>query len=373
VLPAVGHAVAGAIASALAKTLVYPVEIVITRMQVQKQFKSKNEAPSAAADADAEYKSIADAIQKIYRTEGGMGSFYTGLGSDVTKGIIDSFLFFLAYQAIRTYLRARRNAKNLPVFQELAVGVISGCISKSITSPIQNIVTRQQTAALIAARHPESKGSSSRKAPSVREIAQQIKAEKGIAGFWAGYSASIILTLNPAITFAAENFLKRLIPRERRRDPPPAITFLIAALSKVIATTLTYPVMLAKARAQTSGKEDHDKQRKNPVLKVFEGQLKIFRSLHRIYSQEGIAGLYSGIEGEVMKGFIQHGLTMMAKDRVHGGVIIFYYTVLRLTKQWPAKAHQIQENIVEGAENVGSAAAHGVGEIVKTVAKSNES
>jgi hypothetical protein len=373
-LPAVGHAVAGAVASALAKSLVYPLEIVITRMQVQRQFKAKNEAPSAAANANAEYKSLPDAARKIYRAEGGIRPFYTGLGSDVTKGIIDSFLFFLAYQTIRTFLKARQSAKNLPVFHELAVGVLSGCISKSITSPIQNIVTRQQTAALIAARNPESKGaSSSRHAPSVREIAQQIHSEKGIAGFWAGYSAAIILTLNPAITFAAENFLKRLLPRSRRQSPPPAVTFLLAALSKVIATTLTYPVMLAKARAQTAGREDHGSQRRNPILTVFEGQLKIFRSLRRIYSQEGIQGLYSGIEGEVMKGFIQHGLTMMAKDRVHGGVIVLYYTALKLTKQFPSQAHRLQENVVESVENVGSAAAHGVSEVVRAVAKSNES
>jgi hypothetical protein len=374
-LPAVGHAVAGAVASALAKSLVYPLEIVITRMQVQRQFKAKNEAPSAAANANAEYKSLPDAARKIYRAEGGIRPFYTGLSSDVTKGIIDSFLFFLAYQTIRTFLKARQSARNLPVLQELAVGVVSGCISKSITSPIQNIVTRQQTAALIAARDPESKGpsSSSRNAPSVREIAQQIKSEKGIAGFWAGYSAAIILTLNPAITFAAENFLKRLLPRNRRKSPPPAVTFLLAALSKVIATTLTYPVMLAKARAQTAGKDDSGNQRRNPILTVFEGQIKIFRSLHRIYTQEGIRGLYSGIEGEVMKGFIQHGLTMMAKDRVHDGVIVLYYTVLRLTKQFPSQAHHLQENLVESVENVGSAAVHGVSELVKTVAKSNES
>ena len=64
-LPALGHALAGAIASALAKTLVYPIEIVVTRMQVQKQLKGEKEAASAASAADAEYTSLLDAARKF--------------------------------------------------------------------------------------------------------------------------------------------------------------------------------------------------------------------------------------------------------------------------------------------------------------------
>jgi len=378
VLPALGHAVAGAIASALAKTVVYPIEIVVTRLQVQKTLKSDKEAPSAASDADAEYKSLLDAAQKIYRNEGGIEPFYTGCGSDVFKGITDSFLFFLAYQFLQTYMKNKRGVKNLPVFEELGVGVIAGCFSKAITTPIQNIVTRQQTAALIAARKPTASQGHRRKA-SVKDIATEIKAEKGTAGFWSGYSAATILTLNPAITFAAENSLRRLIPKDRRKNPPAFLTFLLAALSKVVATSLTYPVMLAKSRAQTAGKSadeqgNSDKRALRSVFKLFEGQVKIIRSLNKIYRTEGLQGLYSGIEGEVLKGFIQHGLTMMLKDRAHGGVIAFYYAMLKITRRWPEKLeHAVKDagvepsKAVEQVEKAGTAVAHEASNLVKKV------
>ena len=205
---------------------------------------------------------------------------------------------------------------------------------------------------------------------TLRDIANQIHAERGIAGFWAGYSASTILTLNPAITFAVDNLLRRLLRREK---PGPYLTFLLAAISKAIATTLTYPVMLAKSRAQAVSRNEIPEQEgteKNApppripgvtvegdveppsaerkekakataiagfkrALRLLSAQYAIFITLRKIYREEGLEGLYSGIEGEVLKGFLSHGLTMMVKEKAHVAVIQTYYVLLRLTRRWP--------------------------------------
>lgn len=273
----------------------------------------------------------------------------------------------------------RQDAKKLPVLKELGVGVLAGAFSKAVTAPIQNIVTRQQTAALIAARDPSSSTTPDEADKlSVRDIARQIHSEKGLAGFWAGYSAQLILTLNPAVTFAVDNVLRSLVPKKQRENPSAQLTFLVAALSKVVATTLTYPVMLAKSRAQASqgrhafGGDTHkytpyaDKQTKakeaiNRLLSVFEGQVALYYALRKIYRNEGLTGLYSGIEGEVVKGFLQHGLTMMLKDNVMGGIIQLYYVLLKLTKRWPAELEKVQreagvvaKDVQQRAENIGS-------------------
>ena len=71
-MPALGHAFAGSIASASAKALVYPVNLCVTRLQVQKQLRKKGEAENAAKDADKEYTSVFDAAKKIYKSEGGL-------------------------------------------------------------------------------------------------------------------------------------------------------------------------------------------------------------------------------------------------------------------------------------------------------------
>ncbi|SMQ48872.1 unnamed protein product [Zymoseptoria tritici ST99CH_1A5] len=385
-LPALGHAVAGGIASALAKAVVYPIDTVTTRLQVQKQLKGDKEAPSAASGANLEYAGPLDAAVKIYNNEGGLPAFYTGLSSDVVKTIVDSFLFFLAYGAAHEHMLKRQGGKQLTVMKELSVGVVAGALSKAVTTPIGNIVTRQQTAALVAARDP----TSAHDGPSVRAIARRIRSEKGFAGFWSGYSAQLVLTLNPAITFAVDNLLRKLIPRSQRDSPSSRVVFLVAAMSKVIATAITYPVMLAKARAQaTTGKdyarpEDHiynADQKKTRlqkalrrILRLFEGQLALYQSLRRIHRTEGVAGLYSGLQGELVKGFLQHGLTMTIKDNVMSGVIQLYYFLLKLTKRWPEElkhlsheAGEMAKDVVHRGENVGATVVEGAKDLSKKV------
>ncbi len=88
---------------------------------------------------------------------------------------------------------------------------------------------------------------------SLRSIASQIQGEKGVQGFWSGYSASLVLTLNPSLTFFLfEAFKRTLLPRSQRQSPSPQATFLLAAISKAIASTITYPFSLAKSRLQSS-------------------------------------------------------------------------------------------------------------------------
>ncbi|KAH0264284.1 hypothetical protein KCU91_g12159, partial [Aureobasidium melanogenum] len=378
-LPALGHAVAGSAGTALSHIILYPLDLVITRLQVQQQLKTPGEAPSAAKEADdAEYTSLADAARKIYTHEGGLQAFWNGCAADTAKSIIDSFLFFLAYTAFRQRQQKKLGTKTLPVFNELSVGIAAGALSKFVTTPIQQIVTRKQTAALIAARDKTSTvppGMASKL--SVKDIFLQIRSERGLGGFWAGYSASLILTLNPALTFLLQNLLKRtLLPRSQRDKPGPKALFLIAALSKAIASTVTYPFSLAKSRAQVSRPMAEDTQRtpekpdlssdpkitarSRKVLRLVFWQqiqsLAIIRSLTNICNTEGIKGLYSGVDAEVIKGFLGHGLSMVLKERIHVLLISAYYAILKATKQWPQDLGSVTEQAKNELDRVKGAA-----------------
>lgn len=395
-LPALGHALAGSVATAGAKALLYPLNLVVTRLQVQKQLRGKDEAESAAKNADTEYSSILDAAKKIYRTEGGLSAFYTGCLPDIGKGITDSFLFFLAYNFLRQYAIKRNDGNRLSVSKELSVGIAAGSFAKFFTTPIENIVTRQQTAAMVAARAPDASNTpASADNITVADTARRIHNENGLAGFWAGYSESILLTTNPALTFAVDNILTRLLPKSRRDNQTPQLTFIIAALSKAIATTITYPAMLAKSRAQVIGHQPEEdsaaaaatpaylekpnmnstprrRAAKNSLKKLswlFKANYAIVLTLKKIFRTEGLAGLYSGIEGEVVKGFLSHGLTMMMKERVHVGVIQLYYLLLRLTQSMPAEFQKVQQGASAVAADVQERASH-VGETVSEGARS---
>lgn len=309
-----------------------------------------------------EYKSIQDAAQKIYTREGGLNGFYIGVVSDTSKTIADSFLFFLAYNFLRQHRIRSSNSssKHLPVIDELGVGFLAGAFSKFLTTPIANIVTRKQTSSMLSSRETSKDTDQS----SLRLIASHIQAEKGVQGFWSGYSASLVLTLNPSLTFFFfEAFKRTLLPRSQRQSPSPQATFLLAAISKAMASTITYPFSLAKSRLQSHSGPDQRDGSSTVKLEDTSSPKKVPRNVYtiilRIAQTEGLGALYEGLGGEVMKGFFSHGITMIVKEAAHKLVIQLYYIVLKMLKQYPRPeelAGSVKERAVQVAENVGELA-----------------
>lgn len=319
---------------------------------------------SANTPVEGEYTGVIDATKQIYKNEGGVSAFYAGLLQDTGKSIADSFLFFLCYN----YLRQNRLGKHgprtttLPVVDELALGAVAGAFSKFFTTPIANVVTRKQTAHMVAARSPLSSSSE----PSVKDIIEQIQSEKGSQGFWSGYSASLVLTLNPSLTFFLyETFKRTLLPRSKRDDPGAGVTFLMAAVSKAIASTITYPFSLAKARAQISPKRPIDREVVDDIKAEAEAAVKgkdagkagkvscdtshilarstVFTTVFNIYRDQGFAALYEGVLGEILKGFFSHGTTMLVKEAVHKVIIQLYLTILKLLSRAPTSADVLDQ------------------------------
>jgi len=65
-------------------------------------------------------------------------------------------------------------------------------------------------------------------------------------------------------------------------------------------------------------------------------QRTIFDTIFKIAKEEGFLGLYAGLQGEMLKGFLSHGLTMLMKERIHKVVIHTYYLILRLLQRYPS-------------------------------------
>ncbi|OSS54446.1 hypothetical protein B5807_00152 [Epicoccum nigrum] len=371
-LPALGHATSGALGTAISKLITYPLDLVVARLQVQKQLQGENERPR--------YDGILDAIEKIYEREGGLPAFYNGVPHEVFKGVTDSFLFFLAYSYVRqSRLAANGGRKSLGALEEIGVGVVAGAFSKLCTTPIQNIVTRKQTAAMTALE-----GSTGiPPASSTRDIAYEIRKEKGLQGFWSGYSASLILTLNPSMTMLLHKVLLRLlVPQSKRDDPGAGITFLIAATSKALASTITYPFQLAKTRAQVSSQKPSDPAGETSEFEKAGAQLRsravrarqrtVFATILRIAQTEGFSGLYQGLGGEVLKGFFSHGITMLMKERIHSVIISLYYSVLKSLQKFPSQAELKQmaaDSVESSKERVSDVYAKGTEVAGQTVEK----
>ncbi|TWU74767.1 hypothetical protein ED733_005929 [Metarhizium rileyi] len=306
-LEALGHAVSGSIGTGISTAAVFPLDLVTTRLKAQRQMKSSEH-----------YDGVIDGSKAIVSHEGGIAALYNGLGLDVGKSLVDSFLFFGFY----TYLRQR--TRHPRVAQELAMGALAGACSRAITTPVSNVVTRMQM---------------QQDTESLAGALAAIRKESGLLGLWSGYSATLILTMNPSITFLINRRLaKRIIPALEEEDVPVAwIAFLLAAISKSTATIVTYPFQTGRTRLQMptglnsedsslDGEEANTKSQghaaKSLISRLFGVLDKtVFGVILRIINKEGMRALYDGLQGELFKGFLSHGLTMVTKGSVHRLVI----------------------------------------------------
>ena len=367
-LPALGNATAGALGAAISNVATYPLSLIVARLQTAKRNKSNDETKEGESGTEKQKMeddpNILGIVRKVLAEEG-FGGLYAGLSQDAAKTVADSFLFFLAYTFFRQRrIKARfgptkRNAV-LPVLDELVVGMLAGAFSKLFTTPLANIVTRKQTSS-------QPKGG---KGLSTKDIASQIRAEKGLSGFWSGYPATLILTLNPSITFFLNELLKYVaLPREKRNKPSPFATFILAAISKSAASSVTYPFSLAKTRSQANkSSEDssvYDKGQQNTDSdETVSFTPRIISTVLTIAREEGVSGLYSGLSGEILKGFFSHGFTMLAKDAVYASVVKSYYLLLVILRKYPNP-----EELIEGARKQVEEFAEAASEGAKDVAE----
>ncbi|KAJ2858103.1 hypothetical protein GGI22_003368, partial [Coemansia erecta] len=183
-LPPLGHAISGAGSSALALFLIYPLDTIKTRLQVQTRPASDDDS-----DASQSLRSPVDAVRKILVSEGIEG-LYAGLATNLASQLINGFVYFYAYSAVRTFaLRtSSRDGKSLSTAVELGVGALAGMVNQIITLPIGVVATRQQTA-----HHTE-------RVPWYRTVSEIVGSE-GVLGLWAGFRPAMLLCSNPAITY----------------------------------------------------------------------------------------------------------------------------------------------------------------------------
>jgi hypothetical protein len=90
----------------------------------------------------------------------------------------------------------------------LSLGAVAGALAQLFTIPVAVITTRQQTQ-----NKEERKGF----VETAREV---IEGEDGVCGLWRGLKASLVLVINPSITYGAYERLKEvLFPGKKNLSP----------------------------------------------------------------------------------------------------------------------------------------------------------
>ncbi|XP_049874089.1 peroxisomal membrane protein PMP34 [Pectinophora gossypiella] len=231
------HALAGATGSVVGMAAFYPLDTLRSRLQVEDPKKLQG--------------SSWELLLKLANEEG-IDSLYRGLTPVLQSLSVSNFVYFYTFHALR-----RSCAKNTSALQDLMFGIVAGSINVLITSPLWVVNTRMKL-----------------EKNSYKNLSQglfTLYKNEGAKGLWSGTVPSLLLVSNPAIQFMVYEALKRNLVARGRFDTYTA--FLVGALAKAVATTVTYPLQLiqSRLRAGTSMK---------PLLKdVKSNPLTIFRGL----------------------------------------------------------------------------------------------
>ena len=253
-----------------------PFDVVKTRLQVQNTFPQLR----------GQKRSLTKTFRIIYHEQGIKG-FYSGL-SPLLVGYLPAWtIYFYVYKKVQNQGEGHDNIPS---------AVVAGACSTLATNPIWVIKTRMMT----QSRH------TSWQYTSMFDAAKNMYKREGIRSFYSGLGAAMLGLPHVAIHFPFYEFLKsKWAPHKEWHG------FLAASIvSKVVASTITYPHEVIRSRAQvnTDGR--------------YRGVLNTIRIL---YMKEGLKGFYAGLGANVCRAVPASAVTLMTFELASSFLTDFYH------------------------------------------------
>lgn len=302
--PWLAKAIAGTSSGIIATAVCSPLDVAKTRIQVQ----------SSSAAASTKYSGVIEALMTIYRQEGVLG-WYSGFTPAVCSVAVFWMVYFPCYDYFKDHIAHFFNVlPSLPVVHLTAAGC-AGFVTDIITNPLWVVRTRLATQSLLLTQglvQAEAGAEPAMTKPlytSMRHCFQRIASEEGPLAFFSGLSASLLGLSHIMIQFPLYERLKAELSRDQQfrrqgvhsfnaaqgrpdasnsvnacqhSQPHAQMGHIIAAsaISKFVASTITYPHEVIRARLQF----DHGGKLYAGLL---DATIKTFRA-------EGVLGFWLG-------------------------------------------------------------------------------
>lgn len=165
---------------------------------------------------------------------------------------------------------------------DLALSIAAGIINVAFTTPL-NVVNNRL------------KDNSEKCYSGLLDGMLHIASTEGVDSLWSGFGASLLLVANPAIHFTVYETLKR------RVNVKSATTFfLLGAISKSVATVVTYPLQLVQTRQRLNKKQN----------------VHTLALLLSIIKRNGPGALYQGLESKLIQTVLGAAIMFMTYEKI---------------------------------------------------------
>lgn len=291
--------IAGLTSGAASTILLYPLDLIKVRFQVTESGRKRG---------------ILRTLRQIVHYEGIQG-LYQGLTPALMGSALSWGGYFFFYEEIKKemlHLKRKEVKNELGSLENFSAACLSGAIMVGFTNPIWLIKTRMQLQMKKFQEHQLKSGSVSAikiKPPykNMMDAARTIVQEEGPLALYKGALPALILVSHGGVQFVVYEYLKLNFGEykkasislkedtygvfERLRDSLGYLT--MGASSKIIASTVTYPIQVIKSRIQ---------QRSQMVELTVKGDVEIVERQYKgivsasikIYQNEGVLGFFKG-------------------------------------------------------------------------------
>lgn len=263
----------------------------------------------SAVDTKRSNKSTLQAVKDIIEREGFTG-LYSGLNSSLIGIAVTNGVYYFFYEGSKASILKRRvGAKALTMLESMVAGFLAGTATTILSNPIWVIQTSQAIRTLPSESDPVTKKM------GFLETAKHIVRKDGIGAFWRGIYPALVLVINPILQYTVFEQLKnaiiarRILRARASNSTIKAVLsdldyFWLGAISKLIATSTTYPYIVIKSRLQAG---QANAQRYKSSL---DGLLTVIR-------EEGFSGLYKGVENKLVQSVLTAAILFACQKRIY--------------------------------------------------------